>query len=101
MAMNRAMNRLLRPTIVAAVAVGGIAATTGVALANVEIGGTSGLHVFSRTNELGVNDIPNANSEHNSVLFGLRLGVFFGSMFGAEAEFGVIPSEARCSGFNL
>jgi OOP family OmpA-OmpF porin len=86
---------LLRPTIVAALAAGGIAASTSVALANVEIGGTAGIHVFSTTNELGVDDAPDANSQRNSALFGLRLGVFFGPMFGAEAEFGVVPSESR------
>jgi outer membrane protein OmpA-like peptidoglycan-associated protein len=93
--MTRAMNRLLRPTIVAALIAGGIAASTSVAVANVEIGGTAGIHVFSSNNELGVNDAPDANSQHNSALFGLRLGVFFGPMFGAEAEFGVVPSESR------
>ena len=95
------MNRLLRPTIVAALAAGGIAASTSVAHANVEIGGTAGLHVFSKTNELGVNDVPNANSEHNSALFGLRLGVFFTPMFGVEGEFAVIPSESRQNVFDV
>jgi outer membrane protein OmpA-like peptidoglycan-associated protein len=89
------MNRLLRPTIVAALAACGIAASINVARANVEIGGTAGIHVFSPNNELGVDDIPNANSQHNSALFGVRLGVFFGSMLGAEAEFAVVPSESR------
>jgi OOP family OmpA-OmpF porin len=89
------MNRLLRPTIVAALAAGGIAASTNVAHANVEIGGIAGLHIFSKTNELGVNDAPNANSEHNSAVFGLRVGAFFGPMFGVEGEFAVIPSESR------
>jgi outer membrane protein OmpA-like peptidoglycan-associated protein len=93
--MTRAMNRLLRPTIVAALAAGGIAASASVARANVEIGGSAGIHVFSKTNELGVNDGPDANSQHNSALFGLRLGVYFGPMFGAEGEFAVIPSESR------
>jgi OOP family OmpA-OmpF porin len=85
------MNRLLRPTLVAALA--GAAASP--AYAGVEIGGTAGIHVFSDTNELGVPDVPMAPSERNSALFGLRLGVFFGSMLGVEAEFGAIPSEAR------
>jgi OOP family OmpA-OmpF porin len=86
---------LLRPTIVAALVAGGIAASTGVARANVEIGGTAGVHTFAHDNELGVNDGPAANSLHNSVLFGLRLGVFFGPLVGVEGEFGVIPSETR------
>jgi outer membrane protein OmpA-like peptidoglycan-associated protein len=95
------MNRLLRPTIVAVLAAGGIAASTSLAHANVEIGGTAGLHVFSTTNELGVNDVPDANSEHNSALFGLRLGWFFTPMFGIEGEFGVIPSESRQNVFDV
>src|SRR5262245_34986932 len=86
------MNRLFRPTLVAVL---GIAATASIASANVEIGGTAGVHTFSTTNELGVFDMPNAPSERNSALFGIRLGVFFNDMFGVEGEFGVIPSEAR------
>jgi len=89
------MNRLLRPTIVTALAAGGIVASTSVADANVEIGGTAGIHVFSQVNELGVNDVQPADSERNSALFGLRLGVFFTPMFGVEGEFGVVPSESR------
>ena len=85
------MNRLLRPTLVAALA--GAAASP--AYAGVEIGGTAGIHVFSDTNELGVPDVQMAPSERNSALFGLRLGVFFNSLLGVEAEFGTIPSEAR------
>jgi OOP family OmpA-OmpF porin len=72
-----------------------------VASANVEIGGSAGIHVFSHTNELGVNDVKGANSEHNSAMFGVRLGAFFGPMFGVEGEFGVIPSEARRSVFDV
>jgi OOP family OmpA-OmpF porin len=85
------LNRLFRPTIVAALAAGGF----GIASANVEIGGTAGVHVFSETNELGVDDVAGAPSERNSALFGARLGVFFGPMIGVEGEFGVVPSEAR------
>ena len=66
------MNRLLRPVIVAAL---GTAASGSVAHANVEIGGTAGLHVFSTTNELGVPDVKDAPSERNSALFGLRIGI--------------------------
>ena len=95
------MIRLLRPTIVAALAAGGLAASTRVADANVEIGGSSGIHVFAHDNELGVADIPNANSERNSAMFGVRLGVFFTPMFGVEGEFGLIPSEARKTVFDV
>ncbi|NVB77198.1 MAG: OmpA family protein [Kofleriaceae bacterium] len=65
------------------------------ASANVEIGGTAGIHVFSTTNELGVPDVANAESERNSALFGLRLGVTFTDMLGVEGEVGVIPTETR------
>jgi OOP family OmpA-OmpF porin len=86
------MNRLLRPTLVAALA---SAAAAAPAYAGVEIGGTAGIHVFADDNELGVPDVEMAPSERNSALFGLRLGVFFNDMLGVEAEFGTIPSEAR------
>ena len=95
------MNRLFRPTIVAALAAGGLAATASVASANVEIGGTAGIHVFSNTNELGVPDVADAPSERNSALFGLRLGVTFNDIFGIEGEFGVIPSESRTLVFDV
>src|SRR5688572_33001973 len=92
------MNRLfrLKSTAVATALVGGITLLVpATALANVEVGGTAGVHVFSENNELGVADIPTAASERNSALFGLRLGAFFGDAVGVEGEFGVIPSEAR------
>src|SRR5664279_4673000 len=96
------MNRLFRPSIVAALlAVGGIAASTSVADANVEIGGTAGIHVFSTTNELGVPDVKDAPSERNSALFGLRLGIMFNDIFGVEGEFGVIPTESRSLVFDI
>jgi OmpA-OmpF porin, OOP family len=95
------MNRLLRASIVAALAAGGIAASASVARANVEIGGMAGVHTFAHDNELGVNDVPNANSLHNSVLFGLRLGVMFTRILGIEGEFGIVPTEARRTVFDV
>src|SRR5436309_11959015 len=83
------MNRFL---IISAVVVVGAAST---AHADVEVGGTAGIHVFADDNELGVPDTTTADSERNSALFGLRLGVFFNEMIGVEGEFGVIPSEGR------
>ncbi|MFN0250419.1 MAG: OmpA family protein [Kofleriaceae bacterium] len=80
---------------------GGLAATASTATANVEIGGTAGIHIFSTTNELGVADVDGATSERNSALFGLRLGAFFGDMIGIEAEVGVIPSESRSLVFDI
>jgi OmpA-OmpF porin, OOP family len=100
--MTRAKNGLLRPPLIAALAIGGVAAfASGTANANVEIGGTAGIHVFSDTNELGVPDIMDASSERNSALFGLRLGAFFGPMLGVEGEFGVVPSESRDLVFDI
>src|SRR5437899_2204594 len=71
------------------------------ARANVEIGGTAGVHVFSTLNELGVPDVKDAASERNSALFGLRIGVMFNDWIGIEGEFGVIPSEARSMVFDV
>jgi len=94
------MNRFLRPATVAALAVGWLGASS-VADAEVEIGGSAGIHVFSHSNELGVNDVPNANSERNSAMFAVRLGFFFTPMFGIEGEFGVVPTEARRTVFDV
>jgi outer membrane protein OmpA-like peptidoglycan-associated protein len=95
------MNRLLRPSVFAVLAAGGIAATASVAHANVEIGGMAGVHTFAHDNELGVNDTPSANSLRNSALFGLRLGVTFTSILGVEGELGIIPTEARNNVFDV
>ncbi len=89
------MNRLSRRSLAAALAVGGLAVSSSVASAGVEIGGTAGIHVFSDTNELGAPDSDEAVTVRNSVLFGLRLGYTFGHMIGVEAEAGIIPSESR------
>ncbi|MGE3458415.1 MAG: OmpA family protein [Kofleriaceae bacterium] len=86
---------------VAAVAGIGLVATPGLARANVEIGGTAGLHMFSTNNGLGVEKMETATSQKNSALFGVRVGVFFQNMFGVEGEFGVIPSEARSMLFSV
>ena len=95
------MHRFLRPATVAAVAVGCLVVWPSAASAEVEIGGSAGIHVFSKTNELGVNDIPNANSERNSAMFAVRLGWFFTPIFGVEGEFGVVPTEARRTVFDV
>jgi OOP family OmpA-OmpF porin len=95
------IDRLLRPTIVAALAGGGVTAVAHVADANVEIGGSAGVHVFAHDNELGVNDVPSANSERNSAMFAVRLGVFFTPMFGVEGEFAVVPTESRKTVFEV
>ena len=80
------MNRLCRPSIVAAFGIGLAASAASVASANVEIGGTAGIHVFSSNNELGVPDVADAPSERNSALFGLRLGGMFNDMLGVEGD---------------
>src|SRR4051794_12587325 len=95
------MNRLFRPTIVAALAPGGLAARPTAAAATVKIGATAGIHVFSTSNELGVPDVKDAPSERNSALFGLRIGIMFNDILGIEGEFGVIPSESRSLVFDI
>ncbi|MBK9037294.1 MAG: OmpA family protein [Myxococcales bacterium] len=75
------------------VALAGLTAST--AHANVEVGATAGLHVFSINNELGVPDTVKATSLRNTALFGLRLGFMFGDMIGVEAEAGIMPTEDR------
>ncbi|MBA3541845.1 MAG: OmpA family protein [Deltaproteobacteria bacterium] len=72
-----------------------VSLATPVAHANVEIGGTAGVHVFNEDNALGVENTPDAESLKNSALFALRFGVFFGSTIGIELEGGVIPTEPR------
>lgn len=94
------MHRLTRPVLAAVLMAGGLT-TASVAEANVEIGGTAGVHVFSKTNELGVPDVANAPSERNSALFGLRLGLMFGNVIGVEGEVGAIPSESRSEVFDI
>ena len=93
------MNRLFRPTLAALVWAS--TASAGIASANVEVGGTAGIHTFSKNNELGVPDVADAPSQRNSALFGLRLGVTFNDMLGVEGEFGVIPSESRTLVFDI
>ena len=84
------MNRL------GALAIATVAASVP-ALANVEFGGTMGLHVFNEKNAVGESDMGPV-SLSNSALFGLRLGVYFTPMLGIEAEGGFIPGETRQSG---
>jgi OmpA-OmpF porin, OOP family len=79
----------------ALVAAGGIALSTTKAEANVEVGATAGVHVFSVNNELGVADVGNAESMRNSALFGARLGYYLNAMLGIELEVGAIPTEPR------
>ena len=82
------MNRL-------AVIVIALTGGAGLAHAGVEIGGIAGSHVFSHHDGLGVMSGPNAESQRNSALFGVRLGAYLGKHIGIEAEGGVIPTEAR------
>ena len=81
------MNRI----VVAALAL--VGASSSVAHANVEVGGTAGLHVFSSNNGVGVKEVADAPNQANSAMFGGRLGVYFGAI-GVEAEVGAIPSES-------
>jgi OOP family OmpA-OmpF porin len=82
-------------TLLAAMSCGAIVTSSLVAHAEVEIGGTAGIHGFSKDSELGVDDVPDAPSASNSLLLGVRLGVFFTKYLGVEGEFGVLPTDAR------
>lgn len=95
--MNRTVS--LKSSLLLAAA--GVVVSTAVASANVEIGGTAGLHVFNRKNELGVPESPSTSSLRNSALFGLRLGFMPHHMFGIEGEVGIIPTEARALVFDV
>ncbi len=76
--------------------------TSSVAHAGVELGGIGGLHTFSESGSLGVVDEPSSRTTlKNSALFGIRLGVYFGSNLGVEAEGGVIPNEPRSLLFDV
>jgi OOP family OmpA-OmpF porin len=74
------------------------------AYANIEVGGLAGLHVFSDTNGLGVGSgtvTMDADSQKNSAIFGLRLGVYFTEKIGVEGEVGIIPTEPRSTVFDI
>jgi OOP family OmpA-OmpF porin len=73
----------------------GVLGLVGPAGADVELGGVIGVRVFNDDSGFGVEDGPDADSQKNTTLFGLRFGVTFGRMYGAEAEFGVLPGEGR------
>jgi OOP family OmpA-OmpF porin len=80
--------------------------STTAAHAGVEIGGFAGLHVFSTTNGLGVpdssvNPMRAQESQKNSSIFALRIGVFFNEHFGVELEGGIIPTEPATTVFDV
>jgi outer membrane protein OmpA-like peptidoglycan-associated protein len=85
----------------AALMAGGIALSSSAALANVEVGATAGVHVFSTNNELGVADVEDAESLRNSALFGVRLGYYLNDMLGIEVEAGAVPTEPRGMVFDV
>ena len=82
----------MKRSVAVVIAVLGLA---GSARADVELGGITGLRVFNEDNGFGVEDGPEADSQKNTALFGLRLGVYFNKMLGVEAEVGAIPGEGR------
>jgi OOP family OmpA-OmpF porin len=85
----------------AGAALGAIGLQASPASANVEVGATAGPHMFSKSNELGVDDRSDASSLRNSVFFGLRFGFYFSDMLGVEVEAGTIPSESRTLVFDV
>ncbi len=82
----------MKRTVAAVIGVLGLA---GPARAEVELGGVTGVRVFDDDNGFGVEDGPDADSQKNTALFGIRVGVYFSRRLGAEAELGVLPSEGR------
>jgi OOP family OmpA-OmpF porin len=85
----------------AALVAGGIALSSSAAVANVEVGATAGVHVFSTNNELGVADVEDAESMRNSALFGIRLGYYLNDLLGIEVEAGAVPTEPRGMVFDI
>jgi OmpA-OmpF porin, OOP family len=83
-----------------AVALLALVTTTAVARANVEVGGSAGVHLFSDKNGLGVPD-GSTDSQKNSSLFSVRLGVFFTPAIGVEAEGGLLPTEPKSTVFDV
>jgi OOP family OmpA-OmpF porin len=63
-----------------------------------EIGVTGGVHVFSKTSELGVADDPMSTNLKLSPAFGLRVGVVPHPMFGIEVEGLGMPTKDRTFG---
>jgi OOP family OmpA-OmpF porin len=84
--------QIMKRTVAAVLAVLGLA---GPARADVELGGVTGVRVFNDDNGFGVEDDPRADSQRNTALFGVRVGVSIDERFGAEAELGVLPGEGR------
>jgi OmpA-OmpF porin, OOP family len=75
-------------------------ATSSVASANVEIGGTAGFHMFSEDSSLGAVG-PMPTTEKNSAFFGARIGFYMKNHIGVEVEGGVIPTEPRSMTFDV
>jgi OOP family OmpA-OmpF porin len=73
----------------------GVLGLAGPARADVEIGGVAGVRTFNDDDGFGVADRPDADSQRNTALFGVRLGVYFDRKYGVEAEAGLLPSEGR------
>ena len=68
---------------------------------DLELGGTAGVRVFNNDSGLGVRVRPDAESQRNTALFGLRFGVYPRAGFGVEAEVGLLPGEARSLPFTV
>ena len=84
-----------------ALAIIGVLGVAGPARAEVELGGVTGVRVFNDDNGFGVEDGPDADSQKNTALFGIRVGAYFGARFGVEGELGVLPGEGRSMLFDL
>jgi OOP family OmpA-OmpF porin len=93
----------MKRTVAAVAGVLGLAGLAGAAQAErpVEVGGFTGLRVFNDDSGFGVEDGPEADSQKNTALFGLRLGVLFSDRYGAELEGGMLPGEGRSMLFEV
>lgn len=80
-----------------------VLATSSFAVAGptLEIGGMTGLHVFSDDNELGVPELVMGPAQETAVPIGVRVGGFWADFVGIEGELGVIPTEASDGGFSV
>jgi OOP family OmpA-OmpF porin len=60
-----------------------------------ELGIFLGGHVFSKNNEIGADEVPDADSPKNAFLGGVRLGYRVHELVNVEGEIAVMPTEAR------
>jgi OOP family OmpA-OmpF porin len=74
-----------------------VAGSAGSAAADtrLEIGGFAGAHIFSDENEIGVDDLPTADSPESSIAFGVRVAYRLHPLLSIEGETAIAPTETR------